>query len=168
MLLKLIVGLSLTFQVNIVFACIEHNHFYPLSAVVVGMFFTFAFTCLLTVIAKGFHKIFLSQKYLFSLIKVTTSILSVLIGLFGSLAIPQYRYIFEDFGNEIPIHTYILVRSNHLLWLPSLLLIVLFIKSKYCSNINRYLKVLLFSEVLISILVFWSLYSVIFVIGTIC
>ena len=95
-------------------------------------------------------------------------ILAIAIGMLGSFGIPQYQAVFSEFTMELPFHTEFIFNFNYSLWLPCIALIGLWFLFSKNGNLGKYLKIILFLEVVLLLMVIWSIYSNIFLLGALC
>jgi hypothetical protein len=61
----------------------------------------------------------------FSVILTTALLLSLLLGLFATFALPAFNKIYADFGWNLPLQTLLVLGSSQLLWMPLLLMFAL-------------------------------------------
>ncbi len=121
------------------------------SILLIGIFTSLSWTI---------HKTLFSHACLFSWSKVIVVITSIMIGVFGSFGIPQYDPIFRTFGSDLPFQISFLIKFNYLLWIPTIVLFILFGVYRKSSNQLLYFRLLLILNATLWILILLSLYLV--------
>lgn len=149
------------------FACIRNEDSFDPAPVILFMF-VLLFISVLVFLAWAVWKVFFRRYAIFSVLLVSASILSLVLGIFGTLGLPEFESIFSAFGSDLPLQTKVLLAGRHLLWLPTLLVIVLWHTSRNAATRARHFAAALFAEICLLALALWAIYSPIFKLASVC
>ena len=149
-------------------ACIDDGSSFSIPPFVLAFLSSIFITSVLASLIWGINKLLFRHKFLLPWLTVFTVILAIAIGMLGSFGIPQYQAVFSEFTMELPFHTEFIFNFNYSLWLPCIALIGLWFLFSKNGNLGKYLKIILFLEVVLLLMVIWSIYSNIFLLGALC
>ena len=153
------------FPMHSAFACVSEEGSFNPPIFIIAFAIMVMLVSVLTFVAWAIRKIFFPNYSLFLPIIVATGLLAILLGITDFFVIPKFESIFVSFGADLPIPTMVLFSIRHFLWLPTLLVIVLWHSSKNWQNRARYLVAALFAETNLLLLVLAALYAPIFKLG---
>ncbi len=110
-------------------------------------------------------RLFFEATSIYFPVVVSALLVAFIIGGFSSFLIPEYQRMYYEIGVALPIQTKFIIEYRFLLWIPFIAAIaVLILKNGRQVQIS-WLIAFLCSELVISMVVIWALYSAIFILG---
>lgn len=119
----------------------------------------------LSALAWIIKAVFFRRRSAFAVLLITTLLLSLVLGLIATFALPAFEPMFMSFGVALPRVTLWLLRGRQLLWLPLLLVLGLFYATAGRPARGRYFVAALAIETTLVFFVLASLYAPIHVLG---
>jgi hypothetical protein len=133
-------------------ACISEEDSFNSPAFLILSTIMLFIVAMFSFLAWLIKKLFFQQFFRFSTIFALSFLLSLGLGAFGTFAIPQFELVYASFGVDLPSGTEILFSFRQFLWLPFILIIVLYYSTRDNPNKTRYFAVALLIEAGLSIL----------------
>lgn len=112
-----------------------------------------------------------SLGWLFWLVAVTTTVLSILLGIIGTFVIPQFAELFTQFGSDLPASTLFVIEARDYLWIATLCAVTIWVylwkTGFYCNSQTKIFRQLFLFlgmvDVFLIVGVLYALYAPIFV-----
>lgn len=153
------------FSQSRVFACVDTTDSFQMPLFITILLVCLAFTLLIMLMVYLVKRIFFKKTNIYSPAVVTALIIAFIIGTFSSFLIPQYQYMFYDMGVVLPLQTELVISYRFLFWTPFIAAIAALIFNKGRQIQISWVIAFLCIELVISMMVIWSLYSAIFILG---
>ncbi len=98
-----------------------------------------------------------SRRVRFRVATLASMITSLVLGFIGTFAGSPFPNVFDSFGN-LPGATQFVLDARYFLWLPAVLLLLLFWRTKGSPHQNRFVLCFLVGEAALLCLTLWALY----------
>ncbi len=146
-------------------ACLETDDSVEIPRYVYAVIISIIFALLIIGTTYLVKRLFFKTTNLYSAGIIAVLAFAFTIGLLGSFIIPEYQKTFVEMGVALSIHTELLLKYKHLLWFP--LLIAAMAVWRLNSTKIKLSWILFFigAEIFLLTMVFWSLYSSIFILA---
>jgi hypothetical protein len=146
-------------------ACISENASFTSLPYIVAFIVALMLTIALTAVAWGIKRIFFRRINPFTMLALISIILGIILGAFATFVVPEFGFVYQSFGADIPMPTEFVLRFRFLLWLPLFLTAISFLRPHLQVVHLHYYLLGAMSETMLLLLVLMALYAPIFKFG---
>ena len=154
----------LLFQSN-AWACVKDSDSIEIPRYFYALIISIIFALIIIGITYLIKRLFFKTTKVYSIGIIAVLAFAFIIGVVGSFILPLYQDVYIEMGIELPEHTALMLKYKHLLWFPFLISVLAFLQIKSKEINLSWVLSFIGSEIVILTMVFWSLYSAIFVLG---
>ncbi|MDR0276196.1 MAG: hypothetical protein LBI48_12860 [Burkholderiaceae bacterium] len=101
----------------------------------------------------------------FSVFAFTSVLYGFILGLLGIFYTPQFEFVIQSFGYDLPVLTKLVINFRYLLWIPPLLIAIFWLPLRSNAARNKYYLVCFLGEAILLSAVVWALSLPFFVFG---
>ncbi|MDR2688254.1 MAG: hypothetical protein LBB76_00655 [Azoarcus sp.] len=146
-------------------ACISEEGSSASLPYVVAFIVALMLTIILAAATWGIKRLFFRRINPFTMLALVSIILGMILGAFATFVVPEFEFVYQFFGADIPMPTGFIFRFRFLLWLPLLLIAISFLRLHLQVVHLRYYLLGAMSETMLLLLVLMVLYAPIFKFG---